>query len=103
MPCPPAAAVPLQQAGMPFSGEDCMLSYLPLAHSFGRLLEEFALCVGGHIGYWQVRCVRWGRWAPACCAQHACWACRACCVHARANPSTRNSCILCWTVHTNIF
>lgn len=31
-----------------------MLSYLPLAHSFGRILEEFALSVGGHIGYWQV-------------------------------------------------
>lgn len=33
-----------------------MLSFLPLAHSFGRILEEFALSVGGHIGYWQVRC-----------------------------------------------
>jgi len=43
------------QAGIGFSGEDCMLSFLPLAHSFGRILEEFALSVGGHIGYWRVR------------------------------------------------
>jgi long-chain acyl-CoA synthetase len=43
----------LVQAGIGFSGDDCMLSFLPLAHSFGRILEEFALSVGGHIGYWR--------------------------------------------------
>jgi long-subunit acyl-CoA synthetase (AMP-forming) len=32
-----------------------MLSYLPLAHSFDRILEELALSVGGHVGYWRVR------------------------------------------------
>jgi long-subunit acyl-CoA synthetase (AMP-forming) len=31
-----------------------MLSYLPLAHSFDRILEELALSVGGHVGYWRV-------------------------------------------------
>ena len=31
-----------------------MLSFLPLAHSFDRILEELALCVGAHIGYWRV-------------------------------------------------
>lgn len=40
--------------GIRVNEADCMISYLPLAHSFGRLLEEFALGVGGHIGYWQV-------------------------------------------------
>jgi long-subunit acyl-CoA synthetase (AMP-forming) len=42
------------QAGIAFTGTDCMLSFLPLAHSFDRILEELALCVGGHIGYWRV-------------------------------------------------
>jgi long-subunit acyl-CoA synthetase (AMP-forming) len=42
------------QARIAFSGEDCILSYLPLAHSFDRILEELALCVGAHIGYWRV-------------------------------------------------
>lgn len=41
-----------------------MLSYLPLAHSFGRILEELALCVGGHIGYWQARTGYWGGTVP---------------------------------------
>lgn len=40
-----------------FTDKDCMLSYLPLAHSFDRIIEELALCVGGHIGYWRVRVV----------------------------------------------
>lgn len=43
----------LAQAGIAFTGTDCMLSFLPLAHSFDRILEELALCVGGHIGYWR--------------------------------------------------
>lgn len=47
------ARILLVQAGIAFSGEDSVLSYLPLAHSFGRIIEELALCVGGHIGYWQ--------------------------------------------------
>ena len=44
--------------------EDCTLSYLTLAHIFGRCLEEFALSVGARIGYWQARlghsCLLWG-------------------------------------------
>jgi hypothetical protein len=42
-----------------------MLSYLPLAHSFGRILEELALCVGAHIGYFRVR---WGAGGMVCVA-----------------------------------
>ena len=49
--------VPLLQAGIQFTGDDCVLSYLPLAHSFDRIIEELALCVGGHIGYWRVRLI----------------------------------------------
>jgi long-chain acyl-CoA synthetase len=48
-----AARNMLEQSGIAFSGDDCMLSYLPLAHSFGRILEELALCVGAHIGYFR--------------------------------------------------
>jgi len=33
--------------------EDVFLSYLPLAHIFDRLVEEYMLYVGGSIGYWQ--------------------------------------------------
>ena len=36
---------------------DSMLSYLPLAHIFDRIVEEFALSVGARIGYSQV-CLR---------------------------------------------
>lgn len=53
---PPPPTLP--QAGIQFSGTDGMLSFLPLAHSFDRIIEELALCVGGHIGYWRVRCCR---------------------------------------------
>ncbi|GAB4818389.1 hypothetical protein N2152v2_005435 [Parachlorella kessleri] len=43
----------LADSGLAVSTNDCLMSYLPLAHSFGRLLEEFGLAVGGHIGYWR--------------------------------------------------
>ena len=33
---------------------DSFLSFLTLAHIFDRVVEEFMLSVGGHIGYWQV-------------------------------------------------
>ena len=36
------------------SHEDSFLSFLTLAHIFDRVVEEFILSVGGHIGYWQV-------------------------------------------------
>ena len=35
--------------------DDSFLSFLTLAHIFDRVVEEFMLSVGGHIGYWQVR------------------------------------------------
>lgn len=35
---------------------DSFLSFLTLAHIFDRVVEEFMLSVGGHIGYWQVGC-----------------------------------------------
>ena len=34
--------------------EDSTLSYLPLAHIFDRVVEEFALYSGARIGYYQV-------------------------------------------------
>jgi len=40
---------------------DAILSYLTLAHIFGRAVEEFCLSVGAAIGYWQARARR----APA--------------------------------------
>lgn len=33
--------------------DDSFLSFLTLAHIFDRVVEEFILSVGGHIGYWQ--------------------------------------------------
>jgi len=35
------------------SEDDVFLSYLPLAHIFGRVAEEAFLVRGGSIGYWQ--------------------------------------------------
>ena len=42
------------QAGIEYDNSDNMLSYLTLAHIFGRAAEEFALSCGAAIGYWQV-------------------------------------------------
>lgn len=36
------------------STNDSTLSYLPLAHIFDRIVEEFALFSGARIGYFQV-------------------------------------------------
>lgn len=36
-----------------FNEKDAFLSYLPLAHIFDRVNEEFFLYMGGSIGYWQ--------------------------------------------------
>lgn len=46
--------------------EDSTLSYLPLAHIFDRIVEEFALYSGARIGYYQVtlRCL-----CPGCRAR----------------------------------
>ena len=44
----------LQYIGIDVSTEDSTLSYLPLAHVFDRVVEEFALYSGARIGYYQV-------------------------------------------------
>jgi long-chain acyl-CoA synthetase len=43
----------IKQTNLGISEDDSLLSYMPLAHIFDRLLEEFALSVGASIGYWQ--------------------------------------------------
>ena len=42
--------------GIKMGPDDSFLSFLTLAHIFDRVVEEFILSIGGHIGYWQVRC-----------------------------------------------
>ncbi|GBF91020.1 hypothetical protein Rsub_03875 [Raphidocelis subcapitata] len=43
----------LEESGETLGGDDCYFSFLPLAHVFDRLAEEFMLAQGGCIGYWQ--------------------------------------------------
>ena len=38
----------------PVREDDTYFSFLPLAHCFGRIVEESVLSAGGGIGYWQV-------------------------------------------------
>ncbi len=47
----------ISQAGFAINNDDSVLSYLTLAHIFGRIIEELALAAGAHIGYWRVRCI----------------------------------------------
>ena len=42
----------IAQAKLGISERDSLLSYMPLAHIFDRLLEEFALSVGARIGWY---------------------------------------------------
>lgn len=49
------AFVMVAQSGFEISDDDSVLSYLTLAHIFGRIIEELALAAGAHIGYWRVR------------------------------------------------
>lgn len=42
-----------KQIGISVSSHDTTLSYLPLAHIFDRIVEEFALFSGARIGYFQ--------------------------------------------------
>lgn len=42
-----------KQNGVQFNPGEAFLSYLPLAHIFDRVAEEFWLYQGGTIGYWQ--------------------------------------------------
>ena len=43
----------IQQTKLGISEDDSLLSYMPLAHIFDRLMEEFSLSCGARIGYWQ--------------------------------------------------
>ena len=43
----------LRSCGETLFPDDCYLSFLPLAHVFDRVAEEFMLYAGGAIGYWQ--------------------------------------------------
>lgn len=47
------AFVMVTQSGFEISDDDSVLSYLTLAHIFGRIIEELALAAGAHIGYWR--------------------------------------------------
>jgi long-subunit acyl-CoA synthetase (AMP-forming) len=49
------AFVMVTQSGFEINDDDSVLSYLTLAHIFGRIIEELALAAGAHIGYWRVR------------------------------------------------
>ncbi|KAK9812539.1 hypothetical protein WJX73_007361 [Symbiochloris irregularis] len=42
-----------RQGGMEVRPDDSILSYLTMAHIFGRVSEEFAIACGAAIGYWQ--------------------------------------------------
>lgn len=44
----------LEQANLQVTHVDSVLSFLPLAHIFGRVVEEFMISCGARIGYWQV-------------------------------------------------
>lgn len=48
------------------TSEDSTLSYLPLAHIFDRIVEEFTLYSGARIGYYQVPA--WDFWKAGCCS-----------------------------------
>lgn len=43
----------IEQTKIGVSENDSILSYMPLAHIFDRLLEELALSIGASVGYWQ--------------------------------------------------
>jgi len=47
------AATYLKRNNLEFSPPDRLLSYLPLAHIFDRVIEEWFLSLGCAIGYWQ--------------------------------------------------
>lgn len=46
----------VKEVGLDVREDDSTLSYLTLAHIFGRALEEFALSLGASVGYWSVSC-----------------------------------------------
>lgn len=44
----------MQQAHIKLTPDDSMISFLPLAHVFGRVMEEGFFSLGMKIGYWRV-------------------------------------------------
>jgi len=48
-----AAHKVLDSAGVCIGVDDCLISYLPLAHSYERALESVVFCTGGRIGFFQ--------------------------------------------------
>ena len=52
----------VREVGLDVTAADCTLSYLTLAHIFGRALEEFALSLGASVGYWSVSPQRTAAW-----------------------------------------
>ncbi|XP_048758754.1 long-chain-fatty-acid--CoA ligase 5-like isoform X2 [Ostrea edulis] len=48
-----AAATVLKPGGVDISPEDTLISYLPLAHSYERLLESYCVLSGARIGFFQ--------------------------------------------------
>ena len=50
----------VREGNIQVNDDDSVLSYLTMAHIFGRALEEFAISCGASIGYWQVRLSQWG-------------------------------------------
>ena len=68
-----------KEANIPISQDDNHLSYLTLAHILDRIVEEFALSVGAHIGYWQVGNAVYFRNRCDVDCWHACIAAAACC------------------------
>ncbi|KAK3090796.1 hypothetical protein FSP39_014728 [Pinctada imbricata] len=48
-----AANKVLEPAGVTISSEDTLISYLPLAHSYERLLESYCTMMGARIGFFQ--------------------------------------------------
>ncbi|KAJ8318094.1 hypothetical protein KUTeg_003185 [Tegillarca granosa] len=48
-----ACKVQLEPAGIAITTDDTLISYLPLAHSYERLIESYVYMVGGKIGFFQ--------------------------------------------------
>lgn len=48
-----ACKAQLEPAGIAITTDDILISYLPLAHSYERLIESYMYMVGGRIGFFQ--------------------------------------------------
>jgi long-subunit acyl-CoA synthetase (AMP-forming) len=65
-----ALSIYLEEAKLEVDHRDSVLSFLPLAHIFGRVVEEFIISRGAKIGYWQV-C--WGSSLGLCLSIFPCF------------------------------